>query len=384
MKSVGIICEYNPFHNGHMYQISEARRLTGCDAVVCIMSGSFVQRGDVAVFDKWSRAKEAVKNGADLVIELPAWYVLQSADIFAKGAVDILAKSHLADTLCFGSESGDSKSLLEIAEILENENTDFKNLMEKSMAEGMGYPAALRLCISQLYPHLEKTVVNPNDMLGASYIRAIIKSNASMDIVPVVRKSAPHDSNVCDGTFASSSQIRRILKDSGDPSQLTPSDLSDDKYSMENIENFILGSFRTYTAEKLRTVPGMEDGLENRLITAAQKSASLDEFFDLAASKRHSLSRVRRTVLATIVGMEKGRECDYVRILAMNSTGSSLLKSKKEKSSLPFVTKTADFMPGENSTFCYDILSTDIAALACDNKEKRLSGKDFYNSPVKI
>ena len=384
MKTVGIISEYDPFHNGHKYQIDQAKKQFGCDAVVCVMSGSFVQRGDIALFDKWSRAKAALVSGADLVIELPAWYVLQSADMFAYGAVELLKKSHLADALSFGSESGCRQSLLRLGEILADENEDFKTLMEKLMSAGSGYPSALRECIKTLYPELESITSNPNDMLGASYISAMLRCGASFDIIPVLRHTSPHDSTISDGVFASSSAIRDILKTGGDASALTPSDTSAPKYRIENIESFILGFLRSCDPDRIRSVPGTEDGFENRLISAAQKSCTLSQFYDLAVSKRYSLSRVRRTVLAAITGMEKNKHCDYVRILGMTDTGARLLKEASEKSELTFVTKTADFTPGHNSVFCYDIAATDIASLACDVSGSRSGGMDFYNSPVKI
>lgn len=384
MKAVAVICEYNPFHNGHRFQLEQARALSGCDAVVCIMSGSLVQRGDVAVFDKWSRAKAALQGGADLVIELPAWFVLQSADMFAKGAVHILAKSHLAQALSFGSESADNDALLKTGHILAEESDDFKELMEKLMGDGAGYPAAIRACICKLYPELKKITENPNDMLGASYISATIKAGLSLSVVPVLRKSAYHDSDLTDGGFASSSAIRTIMKSGGDVSALTPFDTTLPGFDTKNIESFIMGFLRTCGPERIAAVPGAEDGIENRIISAAKKSSTIAELFEGATSKRYSLSRVRRTVFAAIAGLEKDMCCDYVRILGMTDTGAALLKSAKKVSELPFVTKTADFTPGERSVFKYDIAATDIAALSCNDAGHRKSGADFYNSPVKI
>lgn len=384
MNTVAIICEYNPFHNGHRYQIARAKELSGCDTVVCIMSGSFVQRGDIAVFDKWARAEAALKNGADLVIELPVWYVLQSADMFANGAVEILARSHIADAVSFGSESVNTDALLKCGQILANESVLFKDNIEKLMAEGMGYPSALRKCIASVYPDLNGITQNPNDMLGASYISAMIKSGAMFEIIPVERKCATHDSKEANGVYASSSAIRRFMMAKQDASLLTPMDLSLPVYKMKNIESFILGFLRTCREDTVSDVPGTEPGLEKRLISAAHKSTSLEELFELSVSKRYSLSRVRRTILASVLGLKKDMTSDYIRILGMTDKGAQILKSAKNKSELEFVTKTADFTPSENSMFQYDVLATDIAALACDNQHLRKSGTDFYRSPVKI
>lgn len=385
MKAVGIVCEYNPFHNGHRYQIAEAKAISGADAVVCVMSGSFVQRGEVALFDKWARAKCALESGADLVIELPVWYVLQSAEMFAYGAVNLLAKSRLADTISFGTETDDIALLKECGAVLAGEGEALKEEIRALMAKGEGYPSALRKGVAVMHPHLAKIIDTPNSMLGASYISAMIKCGMSPDgIVPVKRLSAPHDSDTTDGVFASSSYLRKIIEDGGDTSHLSPFDTTLPRYCMKNLDGFILGSLRTASPDRLRRIPGIEEGFENRLIDTARKSATLDELFEKASSKRYTVSRVKRTVLASVIGMEEGRECDYVRVLGMTDTGAALIKSVKETSSMEIVTKTADFKPKANSTFPYDILATDIAALSCEDTRYRTAGRDYFVSPVKI
>jgi len=384
MKAVGIICEYNPFHNGHKYQIEQAKKLSGCDACVCIMSGSFVQRGEVAVYDKWSRTKDALENGADLVIELPAWYVLQSADIFAKGGIEILTKSNLVNAISFGSESANADALMRCAEILVSEDSALKEQIDKIMQRGASYPSALQSAMDNLYPEVSSYLKNPNDMLGIAYISAMLKSNANLKIHPVPRHKAEHHSTETDGIYASSTAIRKAMESGDDASSLVPYELSGDTYRMSNLENFILGFYRTCKADNLKNLPLTEAGFENKLISSAKQASTLDEFYQSMVSRRYTLSRVKRTVLAGIVGMERDKKCDYVRILGMTDKGASLLKENKEKTSIPFVVKTADFTPNANSTFKYDILATDIAALACENSKKRGAGMDFYNSPVKI
>ena len=384
MTAVGIICEYNPFHNGHKYQIEQAKKLSGCDACVCVMSGSFVQRGEVAVYDKWSRAKAALENGADLVIELPAWYVLQSADIFAKGGVEVLTKSNLVNAISFGSESADADALMRCAKILVSNDSALKEQIEQIMQSGVSYPVALQSAMDSLYPEVSSHLKTPNDMLGIAYISAMLKSNANLKIYPVARHKAEHHSTKTDGIYASSTAIRKAMAEGGDASSLVPYELSGDTYRMSNLENFILGFYRTCNSDNLKNLPLIEDGFENKLISSAKQTTNLDEFYQSMVSRRYTLSRVKRTVLAGLVGMEKDKTCDYVRILGMTDTGTALLKETKEKTSIPFVVKTADFTPSANSTFKYDILATDIAALACENSKNRGAGMDFYNSPVKI
>ena len=384
MKAVGIICEYNPFHKGHKYQMEEAKKLSGCDAVVCALSGSMVQRGEVSVLDKWERAKTALENGADLVIELPAYYVLQSADRFAFGGVEALVKSNLVAAISFGSESADGEGIKNCAKLLSDESGEFKSAISKFTEEGFSYPFAMKKAMDTVYPQYSLFLENPNDMLGVCYVSAMLKLGKNLDVFPVKRFGADHNSEVAEKGFASSSYIRKLLSEKGDISSFVPYSSFGATYSLRNIESFILGYFLTASEKKLSNVPGIEHGFENRLIACAKKARNLDEFYSLCTSKRYTLSRVKRTVLACIMGMEKGMECDYIRVLGMTDKGAALLKQAKDKTELAFVTKTADFKASENSIFKYDILATDIASLACDVESGRESGKDFYKSPVKI
>ena len=384
MRAVGVICEYNPFHNGHKHQIEAAKKLSGCDALVCVMSGSVVQRGEVALKSKWERAKTALQNGADLVIELPAYYVLQSAKEFALGGINILYKSHLVDSISFGSESGEAENIIKCAEIMSDKNEELKPHIDKLMKEGASYPLSIRSAVEKVYPQYAHILNNPNDMLGVSYASAILELGADFKMFPVKRLGADHGSEALDGITASSTAIREALKKGEDISNLIPYEFGGETYSAKNLEAFILGFYRTVSPKILKEIPGMEPGFENKLISASKEAKTLDEFYDLLVSKRYTKSRVMRTSLAGIIGMKKGMECDYIRILGFTDKGAELLKSAKDKTELPFVTKTADFSPSEKSTFLYDILSTDIAALSCNNENLRGAGADFYNSPVKI
>lgn len=384
MRAVGVICEYNPFHNGHRHQIEAAKKLSGCDALVCVMSGSVVQRGDIAIQSKWERARMALQNGADLVIELPAYYVLQSAKEFAFGGINILLKSHLVDSISFGSESADAESILKCAEIVSDKNEELKPHIDKLMKEGLSYPLAIRSAVETVYPKYAHILNNPNDMLGVSYASSIWELGGNLKIFPVKRLGADHESKDLGGVTASSTAIREALKKGEDVKGLIPYEFKGETYSINNLESFILGFYRTASADILKEIPGMEPGFENKLISSAKEAKTLDEFYELLVSKRYTKSRVMRTTLAGIIGMKKGMECDYIRILGFTDKGTELLKSVKDKTELAFVTKTADFLPNENSTFPYDILATDIASLSCNNVELRGAGKDFYNSPVKI
>lgn len=379
-KVCGIICEYNPFHNGHKYHIEETKKQTGCEYVICAMSGSFVQRGDVAVYDKWYRARAALNGGADLVIELPAYYVLQSAQNFASGAVKLLSSLGATDTLSFGSESGDISLINTIAKTSAFEPEEFKNILEKNLSQGMGYPAAYHSAIEKFCGY----GLGPNDTLAISYVSAIEKHKLPLTPFALKRDTGYHDTDAQSSTSASATAIREMIGKNIDISPYVPLAQGADTYDIHHIQSLILGFFRTVRPEDIQDVIGMEKGLENRLIRCACEATSLDEFYRLAVSKRYSAHRIKRVVLSSIMKMKPGYVQDYVRILALNQKGKEILGEIKNKSDLAIVTKTADFVPAKNSMFSFDLMSTDLAALCCNNHTNKKSGKDFTTSPVII
>ena len=379
-KVAGIICEYNPFHNGHKYQIDKTRTDTGCEYIVCAMSGSMVQRGDVAVYDKWSRCRSAIAGGADLVIELPAYYVLQSAQNFAYGGVELLSGLGIVDILSFGSESGDAQALDKISNALASESDDFRSTLEKALSCGMGYPAAVQEALASVV----KEPLMPNDILAANYLTAIKKTNSPL--VPyVLKRNVPyHGETASDESNASATAIRGMISRGEDFSRYVPCVNDVPTYDIRNIQNLILGYLRLCKPESLKGITGMEDGLENRLISCAKATSGLDDFFASAISKRYTAHRIRRVVLSAIMGMTPGRKLDYIRVLGFNEKGRELLSEIKKKSNMTIVTKTADFKPCDNSMFEFDILATDLSALCCDDKGKRCAGADYTTSPIVI
>ena len=377
-KVCGIICEYNPFHNGHKYQIEKTKEDTGCEYIICAMSGSMVQRGEVAIYDKWSRSRAAIMGGADLVIELPAYYVLQSAQNFAAGGVQLLSQLGVTDILSFGSESGNTDLIKTTAKISASEPEEFKSILEKNLSAGMGYPAAYHNAIEAFCGHS----LGPNDTLAVNYVSAIEKYNLPLEIYALKRDTGYHDTIAGSGKNASATAIRKMIDDNGDISPYVPYIQSSDTYHIHGIESLILGFFRTVTPSDIQDVTGMEKGLENRLISCAHKASSLEEFYSMAVSKRYSAHRIKRVVLNSIMKIKLGYKADYVRILAFNEKGKEILGQIKKQSNLNIITKTADFTPEKNSMFSFDIMATDIASLCCSNPENRKSGRDFTTSPV--
>ncbi len=375
-KVAAIICEFNPFHNGHKYHIEQTKKQTGAEYVMCIMSGSMVQRGEIAITDKWQRAKTAVQNGADLVVELPAYYVLQSAENFAAGGVGVAHKSGIADCLSFGSETGDVLLLKSLADVLVSPPSVFTDTLKKQLGSGAGYPAAMEAAFCAA--GFEKKL-NPNDTLAINYIKAIKQLGSAISPVAVVRTNSYHGIEV-NSNMASATAVRELMSNEGDISAFVP-DVPKDVYDGAALENVILGFFRIASKNALADIIGMEEGLAERLICCAKQSTSLYEFINSATTKRYTAHRIKRVVMCSLLGIKKGYECDYIRVLASNQKGFEMISAIKEKSPLEVITKTADFVPKANSTFPFDVGATDIAALCSTYPEKRVASKDYLNSP---
>lgn len=380
MKTLGIVSEYNPFHNGHKYHIEKSKELFGCDAAVCAMSGSLVQRGEISVFDKWSRAKTAVENGADLVLEIPAFFCLQSGRNYAYGAVKVLNLLGNVDFLSFGSECGDIDFLKKLAAAKRTKKFcgELKSLMQK----GLGYPAATECAIQNFLKTSEGgRIFSPNDLLGIEYIDAIKRLKSDIVPVTVKRHLTNHSDKTISGDFASASEIRRMISENKDFSKYVPYSAKDfDTFDEKNAESVILWYFRSQMREK--NILGGECGMAQRLIKSAKISSSLDEFYTNAVSKRYTLSRIKRMSKCAFFDIKKNSVLDYIRPLAFNEKGRYILKNSPAKDMI--VTKTADFNGSKNSMFKYDIAATDFAYLCANDKEKRKSGADFYTPPIYV
>lgn len=375
---LGIICEYNPFHFGHLYHINQAKKLSNADKVVCIMSGSMVQRGEPAVYDKWTRARMAVEYGADLVIELPAYYALQSADNFAYGAVKILDELKVVDALCFGSECNDIELLKTAARLTAYPDDAYKCAFNDALSRGCSYPASCESGLRASLGEVDSSFFSPNNTLGMCYVSALDKLKSSIEPISVLRNNDYHSSDSSDG-FRSASSIREMMTTGADTSLYAPAYPSAHTYSMSNADSFILGFYRNISADMLCDIKGFEDGLANLVISAARTSCTSEQMFEKCVSKRYTLHRIKRFCMCGILGIKGDYEPDYIRVLAMNSTGTGILRNIKENSQLRIVTKAADF--AGSPMYDMDIHATDFAALCCDDVSNRYCGADYLHSP---
>lgn len=373
--TAGIVCEYNPFHKGHLYHIRKTKE-AGADFIVCVMSGNFVQRGECAYADKWTRAKAAIMCGADVVIDLPVPWACASAENFARGSVGLLCDFGI-DMLSFGSEWDDSLILGRCADALDDERV--AALIRKKMSDGLSYPVALCESVGELYGKKESEILSsPNSTLAVEYIRAIKKLSYDVKLLPVKRKGSGHDSEeITEGT-ASASKLRAFEK-LDDAEEYLPEKAfeifqtafgeGNGPYRMKNGERAILSSLREMKKEDYSLYVTDSSGLASRIYEAVQTAVSLDSLYEKAKSKNYTHSRIRREVMALYLKIPKDmskEKVPYMRILAVSERGISLLGKAKESSSVPLVTRH-----GEMSDLCekakevYDIqcASTDKFAL---------------------
>ncbi|MCF2618604.1 nucleotidyltransferase family protein [Oscillibacter valericigenes] len=351
MRTAGIICEYNPFHRGHAWQIDALRAQLGADtAVVCAMSGNFVQRGDFAILRAHARAEAAVRGGADLVLELPLPWAISSAEGFAAGGVGVLTATGAVDTLVFGSECGDTETLRAVAAVLESDA--FAALLRQRLAEGTSFAAAREAAARELLGDRAAVLAQPNDILGVEYCKAIARQNAVMEPLALARKSVGHDGGAVEG-FASASHIRRLLISGGNAAEfLTPE--SADIYAREcaagrapvtmaNAERAILARLRALTEADFAACDSGGEGLYHRFYDAVQHETSIEDILAAAKSKRYAHARLRRLLLSAFLGLtaELPARIPYLRVLACNERGREVLKTMKTTAAAPILTKSA-------------------------------------------
>ena len=329
MKTAAVICEYNPFHYGHKYQLDETRK-AGASHIVCVMSGNFTQRGDVAVFDKYLRAKTALENGADLVIELPTKYSLCAAEGFAAGAVGIIHSLGCVEMLSFGSESGDIAALREASAAADYaiNSPKFSELMKS----GKSYPAALAEAVNEYYTDdVYETLSQPNNTLAVEYLSALDNLGSRIEPFTVARSGAAHDSTEADGGFASATLIRKRIAEGADYSEFAPI-VDAPAADISRLERAILAKLRTMRTEELLRAYDSANGLAERLHKTIRKANTLDELYFLTKTKRYTLARIRRAVLCSFLGLDKSSLLvpnAYIRVLGMNSRGREILSAAK-------------------------------------------------------
>lgn len=392
MEILGIIAEYNPFHNGHLLHLSKSQELVDADYTICLMSGNFMQRGEPAIVDKWSRAKMAIDAGADLIIEIPTVYTTQSAEFYAKGAMKLIKEIGIINSISFGSECGDITMLENLADLFLNEPKEFKELIKEELSKGFAYPKALSNAIYRYFPNggqYAEILDQPNNVLGVEYIKAIKSENLNTTALTIQR-----DSDYTDGYedyssgIASGMTIRNMLRSGENISNVVPYssyEILEDKilnneliYSLQHFEKPIFYSLRTKIPDELKNIAGISEGLENRLSKAGFKSNNLDELIQNIASKRYTYAKSKRLLISNMLNITKqdienaNKITPYIRVLAFNENGRKLISliSRNNPKADIIVSVKSYLKNAKNknriSMLEKDILATDIYTLGYD------------------
>lgn len=382
MKVNGVIAEYNPFHNGHKYHLEESKRLTGADYTVAVISGNFVQRGDPALIDKHTRAEMALRNGADLVLELPTVYSASSAEFFATGAVSLLDKLGTVTHLCFGSECGDIELLRQIASILREEPEEYTRVLKLRLRQGYSYPNSRNSALIHYCPALtENTKIfsSPNNILGIEYIKAIMNQGSTMEPVTVRRLGADYHSLSPRSGYCSALSLRQALSDGRGLSSVAhympaaASELLSDRLVLGRgicSNDFSSALYYKLLSEKEAGFDKYLDvstDLSNRICKRLSEYKNFDSFCDLLKTKELTYTRISRCLLHILLNLTKEdmavctelEHTPYARLLGFRRDAEPLLSAIKEHASIPLVTKLAD---AEKllSTDTYPMLKQDI------------------------
>ncbi len=365
MKTIGIICEYNPFHLGHQKQIDQIRTVFGSDAIiVCLMSGNFVQRGMPAIFDKSLRTKAAIDCGADLVLELPIPYTLSSAEGFAAGGVKIL--SPICDYLCFGCETGDADTLLETARALLS--PEFVPLLQQELESGCSFPAARQQALAQMGCDAS-LLKNPNDILAVEYCKAILDQGTSMKPLPIRRGGSYHNTEA-DTENPSATSLRQLIATNQSCDTYIPAPAREifrdaPVHAITVGERAILARLRTMSDGDFEALPYGSEGLWRKFMHACQDCATLEEILTATKSKRYTRTRLDRMVMCAYLGITSevlNTTVPYVRVLGLRSSGIPALKKARENGLFPHI--------GEKTGFPYEKLEQrcdDLYGLFCQD-----------------
>ena len=391
MKICFAVCEYNPFHNGHLRHLEYIKEVIRPDVLAVILSGNFTQRGEIAVLDKYTRAKHAILGGADVVFELPTVFATGNAEIFAKGSVKLANAFSGNHVLCFGTESGTKESLLATANILINETKEFKTLYKQRLKSGVTTIRAKVSALEELnVENLDcELLKSPNNILGIEYTKAILSSGSPLDIHPILRQGSGYNDQVLYDEISSASAIRKAIDEDNlqeAKSSIPDFAFADLKSPRPNCDDLIFYSILKDDKKKLKNILDCTEGLENRIKGLIKNSSSLEELKDKLKTKRYTYSRVSRILLSSLLGIEEKfiRKCLnsplYLKVLAIKKHKIDLLSKLSSIVNLPIITrkKDADKLDGiEKECFEKDVFASDIFNFVCKIKTNEYEMKIF-------
>lgn len=400
MKATGIIVEYNPFHNGHKLHAAAAKKEGNADIIIAVMSGNFLQRGEPAFIDKWARTEMALKNGVDLVFELPYTFSTSHAPNFAKGAITLLDAA-CCDTYCFGSEEGRVQPFINSMALLQQQQTDYERRIQETIAQGYSYPKALNIAYEQAILAEQSTddfvdLTQPNNILGFHYMKAANQIQSKMTATTIQRVGAHyHDEQLTAEKIGSATGIRKTF--------FTTNELSGiQNFMPSTVENILNDhfqasrSFGSWTSfypflrmiilrdgpKQLKKIADITEGIENLLYKAALKHTNFDDFMNMVKSKRYTWTRIQRMLTHIFTGYtyeirESIQEPSYLRLLGMTDAGRQYLNENKKHFKLPIVSKVSAL---SNSSLDVDIHATNLYALGI--QEPAMVNADFKRAPI--
>lgn len=398
MKVLGIIAEYNPFHNGHLYHLSESKKDMGADFVVAVMSGNFVQRGEPALLDKWKRAQIAVENGVDLVVELPFAFACNTAEMFAKGAVDILNGLGCVTHLSFGTEEGNLESLQWIAECISDENLRYKEVLKENLGKGSSIAASREKAICEMLgKDLSSVIRGSNNILAIEYLKQLHLTKSTIQPVTVKRKGPEYKEDLSQGDLASATFIRNQAKNKKDFHQYIPAatlKLLDEDPAYVFLNDFY--SLITYnlfsrSKEELAQVYSVSEGLENRIHKMLRNSKGMDQLIQDVLSKRYTETRIKRLMIQSLMQLDKDSfnkilqdKINYARVLGISQKGALLLHhiKKNQLNGIPVITNiNKELQPTDPiwKLLQLDILASDVYNLV--SKGETYADSDYVRKP---
>jgi len=411
VKVLGLVTEYNPFHNGHHYHVEKSAELSGCDYTVAVMSGHFLQRGEPALFDKWLRGKMAVHGGVDLVIEIPTPYSCSTAEFFAYGAVQLLNGTGVVTDLVFGSEAGKIDDLRLIGELLSDPPKSLENRIKTEMKHGLLYPVARRIALEDHFSQsakrkaLGELLRNPNNILGIEYMKALHQTRSSIRGHTIQRVQSRYHDKTFHENIASATAIRHHME-TGSPLKELRSVVPATTYtailegielglgpvSISSFEQILLALLRRTTGEELSLFFDVEQGLENRILKSANRCSSIEALLSEVKSKRYTYTRLQRILMHVLLDLKKTDYTlfqeqggpQYLRLLAFNHKGRELLKIMKKKADLPVITNFGKFTPrngAQRRMLEIDARSSRLYVLGMPNKEALHPNCEYYVTP---
>lgn len=383
-KVLGIIAEYNPFHNGHLYHIKKSIEETGASSVICVMSGNFVQRGNTSIVDKWTKTKMALANGVDLVLELPTIYSVSSAENFAEGAIRLLDSLKIVDTISFGMEAKDIASLNNIANVLYTEPKEYTTILEHELRKGVSFPKARENAVMMYLNDIKQyanIITGSNNILAIEYLKAIKKLKSKLNPIGIRREKVLYNDEIIIDDFASATAIRKMIATGqfSDIQKVMPKSsyalLADELrkghyvLDLSKFQKEIIYNLRKMSVEEIAQLVDVSEGLENAIKNAANSSNNLVDFVNIVKSKRYTQTRIQRILIYALLGITNSKmlafkkAVPYARVLGFNENGKQLISQiAKKNKKVQIVTSVKKYMDESKNKVLKEMLETDILA----------------------